>query len=96
MAARAKPANSVRFISVLLWIDGNVGLSGPFGRKTGVWGPRIVVPGRRGASRIYGGAPRAGRGAPAPGAFPDEVETGSSKKMRQNKDLESIPIAARS
>ncbi|MET7244514.1 hypothetical protein ABZT49_14215 [Methylobacterium sp. EM32] len=29
-------------------------------------------------------------------AFSDEVDTGSSKKMRQNKHLESFAIAARS
>jgi hypothetical protein len=29
-------------------------------------------------------------------AFPDDVGTGSSQKMRQNKDLESFAIAARS
>jgi hypothetical protein len=30
------------------------------------------------------------------GAFSDEVETSSSQKMRQNKDLESFAIATRS
>jgi hypothetical protein len=60
---------------------------GEFSRATGH---------RRGSGRTMGGSSPSGGEPGGPRTFSDEVDTGSSKKMRPNKDLESFAIATRS